>query len=868
MRHYLGDNAVILLKRFPVFIAVAATFMAYAMTPAGDSAFDHRGAVLKEERVKNAELEYQRLTSGLGVPSFKSGRSDFAMADINNNGFVDILSVGDHGSPSSMYGQFGVMVWFNNGDGSFQYDYSGNFGYGAIAVGDVNNDGFQDVAYGIHHAYASGDFGNQLIEVALGDGSGTNWTPWDDGLATSGQTWGMFGTDLGDVNNNGLLDLASIAFGCCDGFHVYLNNGDGSWQSSFGALGDNSDNIIQFADLNNNGNLDFVAGHALGTAFFGDGEGGFVNNDDGLPDFYEGFPANGVSVGDINNDGSHGIALINPGGGIEVFEFDPDSGNWVNYSGNLPSTGSYYYTQLQDMNANGYTDLITFSNGLIKIWYGDGEGNWTEDIVYSLPGNFRQARAFRTGGDLTGNGYADMVLLSNEGTTWNNQNYLYVLAESSEPEELWVTNLYPKGNETFLPGAVRFIDWASAVPENASSHVHIDFSATGPEGPWTAVAENIPNSGRHQWVIPDVGSDHCYLRLSVVTENDSTSKVSERPFRVLGEQEYFSIEAASADENMGEVFGSGTMGLGDIAELEAVPAEGFRFLHWEEQDTIVMDGDEPAGATYSFHVYQDRSLTGYFALAEHNILVEPNNPDYGSVSGSGNYQHGETVEIQANANHGYNFSYWTENDTIIMDGGEPAGATYAFTALKDRHIIANFSPETFFITAAAGPNGMIDPSGEVPVNYSDSVVFSITPDDHYSVQVIYVDGDEITGKTQVHWDEDTHALHFSMVADHHEVMVLFEHEETFVEETHLPAFNLYPNPTMESFTIGFYQPIKRKALVEIVSLSGKIVRQKTVYPGIDGKYRMNTKGLIPGYYHVIITLQGQKAVRPIIIKER
>ena len=83
----------------------------------------------------------------------------------------------------------------------------GDLGYGGIAVGDANNDGYLDVGYGMHHNYSSTDLGDQLIEVALGNGTGQGWMPWDDGLATAGEDWGMFGTDFGDIDNDGDLDF-------------------------------------------------------------------------------------------------------------------------------------------------------------------------------------------------------------------------------------------------------------------------------------------------------------------------------------------------------------------------------------------------------------------------------------------------------------------------------------------------------------------------------------------------------------------------------------------------------------------------------------------------------------------------------------
>lgn len=486
------------------------------------------------QSVSKDPLSFTRLISGLNVPSFEGGRSDFAMNDINNDGHVDILSIGDHGNPLIGSTQQGILIWFNDGQGNFNLQMNGNFGYGGIAVGDVNNDGFKDIGMGMHHNYSTTNFGDQLIEVALGDGTGLAWLPWDQGLATNGETWGMFGTDFGDVNNNGLLDLVSISFGSGAGLHVYMNQGNGTWVPSFGFLGNNSDMIIRFADLDNDGNLDFIAAHATGTAYFGDGNGNFLKNDNGLPVYGEFTPRYGISVGDVNNDGSFGFAYVNPGGGVEVYEFNPVNNAWVSYSGNLPSSGSSQLTQLHDMNADGFTDVMAFGNRTFRLWLGDGAGNWTTDATFQTPATPGYAQAFSAGADLNKNGFGDLVFLVREGSWINYQNKFYVYAEDSTPEELWIRPLYPKGNERFFPGSVRFIEWAAAVPGGVPSTVKIELSSTGQNGPWLTITDNLPNNGKYQWTTPTTGSENYFLKLTVYSANQSASMVTTAPFTVIG----------------------------------------------------------------------------------------------------------------------------------------------------------------------------------------------------------------------------------------------------------------------------------------------------------------------------------------------
>ena len=82
---------------------------------------------------------------------------------------------------------------------------------------------------------------------------------------------------------------------------------------------------------------------------------------------------------------------------------------------------------------------------------------------------------------------------------------------------------------------------------------------------------------------------------------------------------------------------------------------------------------------------------------------------------------------------------------VTVDGASVgAVATYAFTNVTAPHTIAAtfmVTPTvTYTITATAGANGSISPSGAVTVNSGASQTFTITPDTGYAVQDVIVDG--------------------------------------------------------------------------------------------------------------------------------
>jgi hypothetical protein len=491
-------------------------------------------------------LAYVESSVGLVPPTLESGGTEVEMGDVDGDGWIDLVSIGDHGSPYIGTDQHGVMVWFGDGTGSWAVVMVGEFGYGGVALGDLNGDGFIDVGYGMHHNYSSSDLGDQLLEVALGDGSGSSWTPWDDGLATNGEGWGMFSTDLADVDNDGDLDLGSNSFGCCAGVHVYLNQGDGTWVQSFGFVGGNSADEISFGDVNGDGNADFAVSQQYGTVYLGDGAGGFVLDDGNLPVAGSSLRL-GISLGDVNGDGREDLAFRTSSGGLEVWTWT-GPGAWSELSGALPASGPWEATQLVDMNSDGHVDLCAFGGGQGRVWAGDGNGGWSDAASFSTPAS-GYYEAFRAGGDVDHNGYPDLVLVAEEGSWPNDQNHVHVFKESSSPAALVITPVDPRGGETLVAGAVSFVDWVSAIPTSGPGAVSLELSLDGAAGPWEPIATSIANSDRHQWRIPPdtPSTTTAFVRFSLTVGADTVTATTPEPFTILGGDALFSDGFESGD---------------------------------------------------------------------------------------------------------------------------------------------------------------------------------------------------------------------------------------------------------------------------------------------------------------------------------
>ena len=470
---------------------------------------------------------YIESSNGLDIPFLEGGRTEIELADINNDGNLDILTVGDHGSPYIGTAEHGIMVWLGNGSATNWTGIQiGNFGYGGIAVGDVNNDGKLDVGYGIHHNYSGEDLGDQILEVALGNGLGTEWTPWDDGLASNGEDWGMFCTDFADIDCDGDLDIGANSFGCCAGVHIYKNNGNGSWTQSFGFLGGNSSVDFVFGDINNDGYPDFATAQQNGAAYINDQTGNFALSFSGYQE--------GPDLGDIDNDGTDELSFANLSGGVEVWKWS-EGNNWTSVSIGLPVSGGYEATQIYDMNMDGFEDVAAFGDGTVTLWLGDGTGNWNQAAQFNLPspGYFQ---AFRIEGDADHNGYPDIALVDEEGTWINYQNHLRFFKENSPADSLTIFPVYPSPNRKVNVTSVQTIRWVSEVPAGDSSWVKLELSTHDTLGPWNLIADGLKNNGHFQWIIPEsmASSDTCRIRYTVYTSSYSATKMTREGFYIIG----------------------------------------------------------------------------------------------------------------------------------------------------------------------------------------------------------------------------------------------------------------------------------------------------------------------------------------------
>ncbi len=186
----------------------------------------------------------------------------------------------------------------------------------------------------------------------------------------------------------------------------------------------------------------------------------------------------------------------------------------------------------------------------------------------------------------------------------------------------------------------------------------------------------------------------------------------------------YTVSVSANPTNGGTVSGGGTYQQGQSCTVTATPATGFTFLRWTENGSQVS-----TNANYTFTVTGNRSLVAQFQAVPQNytVSVSANPTNGGTVSGGGTYQQGQQCTVHATANTGYTFTNWTENGNVVS-----TNANYSFTVTSNRTLVANFTAQTYTITATANPTNGGTVAGGGTFNYGQSCTLTATPATGYN----------------------------------------------------------------------------------------------------------------------------------------
>ncbi|MDC0936503.1 FG-GAP-like repeat-containing protein [Pirellulales bacterium] len=218
------------------------------------------------------------------------GTTTIGIADFDGDGDLDFLG-GNNGR--------GDILWLNDGNGTFtSAEAPRDYSIGRLALGDLDGDGDLDVV----STFDNGGYnGSVRIRFSNGDGTFSSSASLNDFAGATGLALGDFDGD-GDLDAFVTLGVESTVGPSGKANRVLLNDGAGALSDSGQRLGFGNSQGVTIGDIDNDGDVDAMAVNA--------GQANQVWRNDGSGHFRKSGPAFGaadagqaIALGDLDGDG-------------------------------------------------------------------------------------------------------------------------------------------------------------------------------------------------------------------------------------------------------------------------------------------------------------------------------------------------------------------------------------------------------------------------------------------------------------------------------------------------------------------------------------------------------------------------------------
>ena len=177
------------------------------------------------------------------------------------------------------------------------------------------------------------------------------------------------------------------------------------------------------------------------------------------------------------------------------------------------------------------------------------------------------------------------------------------------------------------------------------------------------------------------------------------------------------------------------MDNGSSQQFTITPEAGYHV-----RDVVVDGSSVGAVTTYTFS-----NVTGNHTIS---ASFEIDTPERHTITASAGANGGISPNNEVHVDNGSSQQFTITPDTgyhvrdVVVDGASVGAVTsYSFSNVTTDHTIdASFAADTHTITASAGANGAISPTGDTQVVHGSDQTFIITPNKNYHVNEIIVDG--------------------------------------------------------------------------------------------------------------------------------
>lgn len=147
-----------------------------------------------------------------------------------------------------------------------------------------------------------------------------------------------------------------------------------------------------------------------------------------------------------------------------------------------------------------------------------------------------------------------------------------------------------------------------------------------------------------------------------------------------------------------------------------------------------------AVSSYTFrNVTGNHSISATFTSITFEINASAGTGGKINPAGSVNVNFGANRTFTVSADNGYRIE-----DLIVDNSSVGSPSSYTFLNITSNHTIsAKFVPLTYSLTGYSGPNGTINPSGTLKVNYGTGQTFNMIPNNGFQVNDVLVDNQSV-----------------------------------------------------------------------------------------------------------------------------